>query len=357
MMTQWKKVLVKPSCSVREALSVLDSTGLQIVMVVNNNSELLGVITDGDIRRGLLKNVGLNEPVSVVMHTSPVTADANMSRDDLIQLMETRGILSVPLVDSNGQLVGLETLQHVLSKPKYLNPVFLMAGGFGTRLQPLTNACPKPLLKVGDKPILESILLSFIRAGFHHFYISTHYLPEMIRAHFGDGEKWGVSITYIHEDQPLGTGGALGLLPDNISQQPLIMMNGDIMTNLDFEKLLDFHQSQSADVTMCVRDYEYQIPFGVIDCANSDSSGSVITALSEKPAHKVKVNTGIYVLNHDVVRQIAPNQRIDITTVFEQVIARGGKAVPYEISEYWLDIGRIDDYRRAQADMLELGIF
>ncbi|WP_281223057.1 nucleotidyltransferase family protein [Photobacterium sanguinicancri] len=356
MIKNWTKAVLPLSATLREVLAVIDEQALRIVLIADDELRLLGTVTDGDLRRGLLRGLDMSSSVELVMNQQPTTAGADLSNQDLVCLMEAKDILAIPLVD-NGILCGLKTLNQALHPVRYDNPVFLMAGGFGTRLQPLTNECPKPLLKVGDKPILESILLSFIRAGFRHFYISTHYLPEMIHAHFGDGEKWGVSITYIHEDQPLGTGGALGLLPESTSPLPLIMMNGDIMTNLDFEKLLAYHQSQAADVTMCVRDYEYQIPFGVIDCHKVDGNSSVITALSEKPAHKVKVNTGIYVLNHDVVRQVPQNQRIDITTVFEQVIARGGKAVPYEISEYWLDIGRIDDYRRAQADMLELGIF
>ncbi|WP_261857285.1 nucleotidyltransferase family protein [Photobacterium sanguinicancri] len=353
MIKNWTKAVLPLSATLREVLAVIDEQALRIVLVADDDLRLLGTVTDGDLRRGLLRGLDMSSSVELVMNKQPTTASGDLSNQDLVRLMEVKDILAIPLVD-NGILCGLKTLSQALHPVRYDNPVFLMAGGFGTRLQPLTNECPKPLLKVGDKPILESILLSFIRAGFHHFYISTHYLPEMIRAHFGDGEKWGVSITYIHEEQPLGTGGALGSLPESASPLPLIMMNGDIMTNLDFEKLLAYHQSQAADVTMCVRDYEYQIPFGVIKC---DGNPTVITALSEKPTHKEKVNTGIYVLNHAVVRQIGLNQRIDITTVFEQVIARGGKAVPYEISEYWLDIGRIDDYRRAQADIVELDIF
>ncbi|OAN13551.1 alcohol dehydrogenase [Photobacterium jeanii] len=351
MIKNWKKAVLPPSATLREALAVIDAQALRIALIADHQMTLLGTVTDGDLRRGLLRGLDMSSPVTEVMNTSPITASASLSHQALATLMEAKDILAVPLLD-NGILTGLKTLNQVLHPVQHDNPVFLMAGGFGTRLQPLTNACPKPMLKVGDKPILESILQSFIQAGFRHFYISTHYLPDMIRAHFGKGEKWGVSITYVHEEQPLGTGGALGLLPDDISKLPMIMMNGDIMTNLDFTKLLDFHHQQGADATMCVREYEYQIPFGVIDC-----QGGAIHGLSEKPAHKVKVNTGIYVLNHDVVRQVEKNQRIDITDVFSQVIATKGKAASYEISEYWLDIGRIDDYRRAQADMMDMGIF
>jgi NDP-sugar pyrophosphorylase family protein len=224
-----------------------------------------------------------------------------------------------------------------------------MAGGFGTRLHPLTHDCPKPLLKVGDKPILEIILEGFINAGFHRFFISTHYLPEMIRAHFGDGKRWGVSIRYVHESEPLGTGGALGLLPLDEIDQPIFLMNGDLLTTLDYRGLLDFHKAQGSIATMCVREYEYQVPYGVIQ-----SEGHRITSMLEKPVQRFFINAGIYVLSPELVMSVKSDTRIDMPALLEQAIAQGGQVNMFPIHEYWLDIGRMEDFHRAQAEVAKL---
>ena len=261
----WQKILLAPTAPLREALEVINTQASRVVLVVDEQQHLLGVITDGDIRRALLQNLGLEVPLCEVMNNKPITAALGTNKDNLIDIMENKGILSIPIVD-DGKVVGLETLQQFLSKPKYDNPVFLMAGGFGTRLRPLTDDCPKPMLHIGSKPILETVLQSFVKAGFRNFYISTHYMPEQIEEHFGDGSKWGVNIQYVYEDTPLGTGGALGLLPKDLPDDlPLIMMNGDVLTKVDFARLLEFHCDNQADATMCVREYEYQIPYGVIN--------------------------------------------------------------------------------------------
>jgi NDP-sugar pyrophosphorylase family protein len=286
----------------------------------------------------------------MVMHTTPITAHSHTSRSELIDVMEQKNILAIPLVD-NGIVVGLETLQEALSRPVLENPVFLMAGGFGTRLRPLTDNCPKPLLKVGGVPILETTLRRFIKAGFFNFYISTHYMPEMIRQHFGDGSQWKVKITYVHEEQPLGTGGALGLLPSTMPDLPIIMMNGDLLTTLDFNRLLEYHNSHEADVTMAVREYEYQIPYGVI---NSD--GNKIVSMEEKPFQRFFVNAGIYVVSQRLARSVPQNHAIDMTTLIEEQIAKKQAVLMFPVHEYWLDIGRMDDFHRAQEDILALGI-
>jgi NDP-sugar pyrophosphorylase family protein len=262
--------------------------------------------------------------------------------------MEDKQLLVVPLLDGN-VVAGLETLQRAGKQTKYQNPIFLMAGGFGTRLRPLTDNCPKPLLKVGDKPILEILLNSFIKAGFENFYISTHYLPEMIRDYFGDGSKWNIKITYVHEETPLGTGGALGLLPDSAPKLPLILINGDVLTNVDFERVLEFHNKHNSAATMCVRDYEYQVPFGVI---NGD--GNKIISMVEKPIQRFFVNAGIYVVSPEVWCSVEQNSRIDMPSLLEQFIAKESNVLMFPIHEYWLDIGRIEDYNRAQVDIRNL---
>ncbi|EKO3577031.1 nucleotidyltransferase family protein [Vibrio metschnikovii] len=352
MSYSWNNVLIKPDNSIRDALEIINNEALRVALVVDNNQHLVGVVTDGDIRRGLLKNLTLADPVSLVMNLSPTTAQAGTRRDLLIELMEKKSILSIPLVDDKGKVVGLETLHGALYRPKHQNPVFLMAGGFGTRLRPLTDKCPKPMLKIGDKPILETVIRSFIKAGFVNFYISTHYMPELIQEHFGDGSDLGINITYVHEQTPLGTGGALGLLPKDLPEGlPLIMMNGDVLTKVDFQRLLDFHITHDADATMCVREYEYQIPYGVIN-----GEGNKITSMVEKPIQRFFVNAGIYVVSPRVFQSVEKNKKIDMPTLLEQHMQERNNILMFPIHEYWLDIGRMDDFNRAQMDINTLGL-
>jgi dTDP-glucose pyrophosphorylase len=345
MSYDWKNILIKPDQPIRDALQLIDSESLRIALVVDEELRLLGVVTDGDVRRGLLKNLTLTSPVNLIMNTKPQTALIGTARKELVNFMQREQLLAIPLL-LDDKVAGLETLQRVGQNSKYQNPVFLMAGGFGTRLRPLTDNCPKPLLKVGDKPILEIVLDSFIKAGFINFYISTHYLPEMIQEYFGNGSKWNVKITYVHEEYPLGTGGALGLLPSDVPDLPLILINGDVLTNVDFERVLDFHNKHDAAATMCVRDYEYQVPFGVI---NGD--GNKIISMVEKPVQRFFVNAGIYVINPEVIKSVNLNTRIDMPTLLEDFIGRKSNVLMFPIHEYWLDIGRIEDYRRAQEDV------
>lgn len=347
----WQNTVVKSSFTIKETLEILETESLRMVLVVDDGYYLKGVVTDGDIRRGLLKNFPLSASVSDVINTAPTTANSNVSREKLVTIMERKNILSIPLVDE-GKLVGLETLHNVRSQVTYKNPVFLMAGGFGTRLSPLTNTCPKPMLKVGDKPILETVIRSFIKAGFVNFYISTHYMPEQIEQHFGNGADLGVNITYVHEKSPLGTGGALGLLPKDLPKGlPLIMMNGDVLTKANFQRLLEFHNDNKADATMCVRDYDYQIPYGVIK-----GEGNRITSMVEKPIQRFFVNAGIYVVSPQVIRSVPANHHIDMPTLLEQHMIERANVLMFPIHEYWLDIGRIDDFNRAQADINSLDL-
>jgi len=347
MQPAWKSVIVSPSTSAEEALRVLDQGGLRIALVADQNGHLEGVVTDGDIRRALLRRADFTAAVSTVMNAAPTVARVGTPRDTLRALMEQRSMLHIPLVDAAGCLVGLETFRDLLQAAQRDNWVFLMAGGLGTRLRPLTDDCPKPMLSVGGKPILESILESFIAAGHHQFYISVHYLAERIKEHFGDGSRWGVTIRYIEEHTPLGTGGALGLLPD-LGERPVVMMNGDVLTRLDFNALLDFHEAQQAALTLCVREYDMQVPFGVVE-----GQDTAVTGIVEKPVHRFFVNAGVYVVSPDVVEGARPAQRIDMPDLIKQLLANGRKVSMFPIHEYWLDIGRPDDFERAQVDILQ----
>lgn len=345
-MKPWRKALVNSSATLEQAIEVLDKAALRIALVVDANDTLLGTLTDGDVRRALLKHLSLNTPVNQVMNATPKTAEQSWTESRILAVMEQHELLQLPLVDAEKRVVGLSSLHDILNKHRHDNPVFLMAGGFGTRLRPLTNNCPKPMLKVGDKPILEQILLNFVEAGFHRFYISTHYMPEIIRDYFGNGEKWGISIQYVHEDEPLGTGGALGLLPHEEIDQPLFMMNGDLLTSLNLHSFLEFHKTHGGLATMCVREYEHQVPYGVIT-----SEGSQIKSMVEKPVHRFFVNAGIYLLEPALVKSVTPGTRIDMPTLLEQQIDNGSLVNMFPVHEYWLDIGRMDDFNKAQTEM------
>ena len=348
-MKQWRNALVGSEVSLEKAIEVLDKAALRIALVVDDEERLLGTLTDGDVRRALLKHLPMDTPVNQVMNANPKTAEQSWTESRILALMEQYEVLQLPLVDSEKKLVGLESLHHLLNKHRHDNPVFLMAGGFGTRLRPLTNNCPKPMLKVGDKPILEQILLGFVDAGFHRFYISTHYMPQVIRDYFGNGEKWGVSIQYVHEETPLGTGGALGLLPRDEIDLPMFMMNGDLLTSLNFQSFLEFHEKHEGIATMCVREYEHQVPYGVIT-----SDGTRIESMVEKPIQRFFVNAGIYLLSPELVKSVKPGTRIDMPPLLEKQIEQGREINMFPVHEYWLDIGRMDDFNKAQNEVGQL---
>ncbi|HIF9339301.1 TPA: nucleotidyltransferase family protein [Photobacterium damselae] len=336
--------------TIEVALGKINDSSVGIVFVCDDEQLLLGSVSDGDIRRALLNNFNKNIKVIDVMNKNPVISSNDLDKKNALSLMNKHDISVIPIV-KNGKLCSIYTLKDLIKSKKVDNPVFIMAGGFGTRLRPLTDNCPKPLLKVGGKPILEIILKRFIDAGFFEFYISTHYLPEMIHEYFGDGSKWNVSITYVHEDKPLGTGGALGLLPRGITQKPLIMINGDVLTNLDINALLDYHNKENALATMCVREYDYQIPYGVVE-----KEGNKIIAMTEKPKYKFHVNAGIYVVSPKLFNSVDKYTKIDMPSLLESNIKNDENIVMYPLKEYWLDIGQMTEYKQAQKDIISLGL-
>jgi dTDP-glucose pyrophosphorylase len=342
----FSEVTIKVSDSIEDAINILNSSGLRIVLVIDKKGKLLGTVTDGDIRRALLKRHSMNCEVKKAMNDSPITALGSETSALIISKMKSKDLLHIPIIDENGFLIGLETLQHLIYDKKYDNPVFLMAGGFGTRLYPLTETTPKPLLNVGGQPILQTILERFIKAGFHKFYISTHFKAEKIHEYFGDGSEWDITIKYINEETPLGTAGAIGLLPANLPNLPILMMNGDILTMVNFERLLAFHEKQKGIATMCVREYEVQIPFGVVNIKKNQ-----VKSMLEKPIQKFFVNAGVYVLDPDLVGEVESNKPIDMPHLFEQQIKKGKSINVFPVYEYWMDIGHKDQFERANKDI------
>ena len=344
-MISWRKLLVSPSNTLIEAINILHEGGCRIALVVDQELKLLGTVTDGDIRRALIDSVPMDSLVTLIMNKQPLIASSDMQEKEVLSLMDSKDLLHMPILDEHGILCDLVTLQQLHKKSVYDNPVFIMAGGFGTRLHPLTKEMPKPLLKVGDKPILDTIIERFIDFGFSNFYISTHYMPEKIKNNFANKDLIGINIEFIHEDEPLGTAGSLGLLPKKISKLPIIIMNGDLLTKVDFGRLLDFHKENKAEATMCVREYDLQVPYGVVRTEDHK-----IIEIKEKPVHKFFVNAGIYVVNHSLIQNIDSNTNLDMTDFLESKLDTN-KVNAFPIHEYWLDIGQIDEYDKANHDI------
>jgi len=343
-MKDWKNVLVSPDTSIRETIRIIDEGALKIALVVDAEKKLLGTVSDGDIRRGILKGFSLEDPVDALMNRYPIVVSQNSGREEMLALMRTKQVYQIPVVSSTGMLVGLELIDALLAPPQRENWVLLMAGGLGTRLHPLTADIPKPLLKIGDKPILESIIGNFISYGFSRFFISVNYKSELIEDHFGDGSQWGIQIEYIREDKKLGTAGALSLLPERPTM-PLLVMNGDVLTKVNFEQLIEFHLEHRAEATMCVREYDFQVPYGVVKFDQHR-----ISSIEEKPIQRFFVNAGIYVLEPSVLGEIPHDTYFDMPTLFERLVEARRETAVFPVREYWLDIGRIDDLERAQGD-------
>lgn len=343
-MKDWKFTLISPKTPILEAIRIVDTSALQIALVVDEDRRLLGTITDGDVRRAILRQISLEEPVEKIMFTSPTVANVQNEREEILSMMYRKELRHIPVVDDAGRVVNLKSLMDMVQPHSRENLVVLMAGGLGTRLRPLTKDCPKPLLKVGSKPILETILENFIDSGFYRFYISVNYKAEMIQSYFGDGSKWGVQIDYLRENKQLGTSGALKLLPE-CPVEPFIVMNGDLLTKVNFQQLLDFHCEYQAQATMAVREYDFQIPYGVVQVQDNYLAG-----LDEKPVHRFFVNAGIYVLEPEVLKLIPKNRFFNMTDLFDQLLESNLKATTFPLREYWLDIGQLKDFDQANGE-------
>ena len=341
-MYDWTRIRLSPDDDMHQAIEVLDREAVRIALVVNDTDELLGTITDGDIRRALLKRLGMDTPVTRIMNASPVSADETRSRGSVFLEMRRKSLLHMPIIDKAGRIVDLKMLQDHLCEPRHDNPVLLMAGGFGKRLRPLTESTPKPLLPMGDKPILEVILDRCMEAGFVNFVISTHYRADMVRQHFGDGSRWGVNISYAHEEVPLGTAGAVGLIPDHLPALPILVINGDLVTSADLDSLLEFHNEQGGLATVCVKEYDYQVPFGVVE-----PDGTRVSAITEKPVFKYFVSAGMYVLEHQAIERIRDRGYLDMPVFLDECIEDKQGVSMFPVHEGWRDIGRLNEYEEA----------
>ena len=345
-MSEISQNFLEPDATIGDAIAALEACEIKIALVVDGERKLLGTITDGDIRRGFLKGLGVDSLAKEVMNASPVTAKVGEERDVYRLTMARTVRRQLPLLDEQARVVEIVDESEFNAPSTHENLVFVLAGGLGSRLMPLTETRPKPMLAVGGKPILQRILESFVGAGFRHFCFSLGYRGKQIREHFGSGDQWGVSIDYVEETEPLGTAGALGLLSRR-PNHPVLVINGDVLTQMNFQHLLDFHLESDADATICTRSYHFEIPFGVMEL-----DGPNVSAISEKPTMDVLVNAGIYCLGPDIVDEIrAARQACDMPDVLRAAIDKGANVSAFPIHEYWIDVGRLNDLEKAQLDL------
>lgn len=328
--------------SLKEAIDCLSKNDRQIVLIVDKNRVLQGTVTDGDVRRSLLSGNGLDICVTEVMNSNPVTLPSDCNDTLVRNTMRQFSIKQIPIVDHVGKVDGLRHIEEFLGAQPVENAALLMAGGFGKRLLPLTEHTPKPMLKISDKPILEIIIRQLIDAGFRKFFISTHYMAESIVNHFGDGTAFGISIEYLHETTPLGTAGALALLPE--ISRPILVMNGDILSRVNFQQLMEFHDQNEAKATMVVRDYEHVVPFAVIE-----NDGQFITSIKEKPKISHFINAGIYVLSPAICNAMRDIEKKDMPDVLSQLIGQNYPVAMFPLHEYWSDIGLKEEFEKAHS--------
>lgn len=339
-------ILISPDLPIFEAIKVLDAGALQIVLVVDKNNFLLGTVTDGDIRRGILRGFDLNLPISSAMNVHPVTISHETSRDKAQALMRARSIHCLPILNRQGIIVGLETENRLLWEGVENTVVVLMAGGLGMRLRPLTDSIPKPLLAINGTPIMQHIIERFAEQGFRRFFISVNYRAQMIKDYFGNGSAFGVDIDYLEESKRLGTGGALSLISGSNISENLLVMNGDLLTTLDFRQLLEFHRHSGGVATMAVREYSFRVPYGVVQV-----EGDSFINMIEKPAHTFFVNAGVYAIRYDQLGLIPKGEFFDLPDLFAKLRNNGEKVTVFPLREEWRDIGSHADYAEANQQL------
>lgn len=346
LLKQHREIVLRAESTLRDAMRVMTDSQYGLVMVCGRDRRLLGVLADIDIRKHLLSGGDISDPVTRAMNPRPIVVREGCPREEVSELFRRTGKAYIPVVDGSGRLVELAAISEFAAIPKrYSNRVLLMAGGEGRRLRPLTTNTPKPMLKLGGKPILEHQIEQLVAAGFVHFVIAVNYLGEQIKAHFGDGSRWGAEIEYLQERKPLGTAGALGLLKKK-PKEPILVMNGDVLTKVNFSALLDFHATEKGLATVCIKRHEIQVPYGVVEL-----SGHRLQGFAEKPTHRFLVNAGIYVLSPSVLPLIPKGRAYNMPELLAAVRRRRKDGVAcFPVEEYWLDIGGPSEFKRAASD-------
>jgi len=340
----FKKLLIQPQTSIYNAMQVINSNEFQLALVTDKNNLLLGTITDGDIRRAILRGKKLEENAEKIMNKDYKYIRNDQSNSRAFELMKDSGLKQIPVLNKNNELINLIVENRTLNEKKKNNHILIMAGGKGKRLMPFTRECPKPMIKVSGKPMLEIILKQCIESGFNKFYFSVNYLKEQIINYFGDGSKWGISIEYLIEDQPLGTAGCMTYINKEISK-PLIVINGDILTKFNLHNILSFHNESKSQATIAAREYSVNIPYGILAI-----EGHELQNILEKPTYKYLVNAGIYVINPNHVKELKAEEYLDMTDFLINLKKRGKKIGVCPIHEYWLDVGIPEALSKANKD-------
>jgi dTDP-glucose pyrophosphorylase len=343
--TRWRAAILPASTTVEQVVRNLDQVAIKIVMIVNEREELIGTISDGDIRRGLLKGLTFTSPILEVVHHNPLVVPPDVDRELVRQLMVANKIQQIPVVNEHRRVVGLHLWDEIASAPALNNLMVIMAGGMGTRLRPHTETCPKPMLPIAGKPMLEHIVDRAKLEGLHNFVFAIHYLGHMIEEHFGNGERFGLHIDYLRERAPLGTAGALSLLAPRPTGT-FVVTNGDVITDIHYAELIDFHNRHGAVATMAVRVHEWQHPFGVVHTQGVD-----IVGFEEKPVARTRINAGVYALDPEALAVLKQDEQCDMPTLFERLQSTGRRTVAFPMHEPWLDVGRPDDLQSVRRKL------
>ena len=344
-----RKLLIRENHTIADALRCIDNSADGIALLVDENDKLIATITDGDIRRAILRDKRMSEGVKMLLHNRkpPITARSGTPASELLHTMTENRIRHIPIVSADGVLEDIALLNDLVLTHRPQVRAVVMAGGFGKRLRPLTSEQPKPMLTLGDQPLLERTIGRLKDSGIQHISVTTHYMAEAISDHFGDGERFGIKIDYLNEEKPLGTAGALSLL-DNLNQ-PLLVINGDILTDVDFRAMHDYHIEHEADITMAVRKYDMQVPYGVVQLQDHK-----VSSITEKPTQSCFVNAGIYLLEASVKGAVTKGEHLHMTDLINRSIENGMNVVSFPVREYWIDIGKYEDYEQAKSD-IEMG--
>ena len=337
------EIKINQNASIKEALEVIDKGAIKVAVVLSDDGLLLGMLNDGDIRRALLKGMSLGDSIAGIINKHPVVANINDTKERILELANEKKLHQIPII-SNGKLIGIQDIREFLAPKNKPNKVILMVGGLGTRLRPLTNDVPKPMLDVGNKPILHTIVENFAKYGYTDIIMCVNYKSEIIKEYFGNGDKFGVKIEYVLESKRMGTAGALSLLKER-PKDDFFVMNGDLLTNVNFEYLHEYHKDSNAGASICIRKYEMQVPYGVVNVR-----ANKVTSIEEKPTQSFFVSAGIYMFSPIVLDFIPKGVFYDMPTLFSELLKHDFPIHPFPIREYWLDIGRMDEYRRANDE-------
>jgi dTDP-glucose pyrophosphorylase len=343
-----EKIKILTTSTIKKALSVIDSGSVKIALVMDTNNTLLGTLSDGDVRRGLLRKKQLNDTIEDIYFRTPITVNKDISKEGLMSLCLEKQIGQLPIIDDDQKVIDLFILDGELLKRQYENHVVLMVGGLGSRLRPLTENTPKPMLNVGGKPILQTIVKGFVDNGFTNITMCLGYKSNLIQDYFQDGRAFGASIDYVIEEERMGTAGALTLIQKKFDK-PFFVMNGDLLTNVNYGEMLDSHILHDSKATMCVREYDIEVPYGVVSTSNED-----IVSIKEKPIHSFFVNAGIYLLDPKCINLIPSNEFYDMPSLFDALILNNDKTICFPLQEYWIDIGRISEYEQANVDFCKI---